>query len=135
MSVAKAVAHYKGEGGHQKLNCAEAVAVAFKEKFQLSDQDLSAFGGCGGGRAPGGVCGAWHAARVLLARKDPARIKECEEAFQAEAGALQCREIRALKRLPCAGCVDRAAGFVARNQVRPGVKCNASSNASSGPGG
>ncbi len=80
MSVEKARAHYIGKGGCQRLNCAQTVVHAFKDKFGFSGEDVVRFAGCGGGRAPLGEC-----------------------------GALKCREIRSTNKLSCVGCVEKMA--------------------------
>ena len=112
MSVEKAKAHYTGKSGYRKLNCAQAVLKAFKDKFGLSEESIERFGTCGGGRAPDGQCGALYAAKVILEKAYPDRIKECEDAFLADAGSTQCREIRASRKLSCVGCVEKAAAYI-----------------------
>ncbi|MBF0618661.1 MAG: C-GCAxxG-C-C family protein [Candidatus Omnitrophica bacterium] len=112
MSVEKAKAHYSGTSGFKKSNCAEAIAYAFQDKFKLSAEDLSRFVACGGGRAPGGVCGSLYAAQVILEKNHSQAAKDCAAALLARAGSIQCREIRALKKLPCVGCVEMVATHV-----------------------
>ena len=115
MSIEKAVAHYKGEAGHQKMNCAESVAIAFKDTISLSEQQIAGLTACGGGRAPEGVCGALHAARMLLTMKDVRQVPALDAAFLTDAGSLKCREIRSLKKLSCGGCVGTAAAVIAKS--------------------
>ena len=66
MSIDKAKAHYAGKDGHRKMNCAQTIMHAFKEKFAVSEEAVNEFAAYGGGKAPGGCCGSLHAARVLL---------------------------------------------------------------------
>lgn len=108
MHVELAIRHYQGKDGARKLNCAQSVVAAFQESRDIPEEQLQALAGFGVGRAPGGVCGAYHSA-VLLSGGETEQLKE---AFIQEAGSLQCREIRALRKLPCAGCVAHGARLV-----------------------
>ena len=86
--------------GHP-YNCAQAVAIGAGREELLPE-----LASCGGGRAPGGRCGALHAA-LLLAPQE--RHAEILEQFQSVAGALTCREIKSGSHFPCAKCVELAA--------------------------
>lgn len=112
MSVEKAKAYYTGKQGHKKLNCAQAVAGAFKDKFSLSDDDIEKFAGYSGGRAPDGRCGALYVAGSILEKVSPEKVKDCEKVFLSDAGSIKCREIRAMKKLSCAGCVEKVAQYI-----------------------
>ena len=114
MSVEKARAHYIGKDGCPRMNCAQAVAAAFQHKLDFPSDLIDHLETCGGGRAPGGECGALYAARMVLRKAHPERVKACEEAFLIAAGSLKCREIRSLRKLSCIGCVETAAGYVDR---------------------
>ena len=82
-------------------NCAQAVAAG------AGREDLvAAFAVCGGGKAPGGLCGALHAALALAPESEHEKIKA---AFAEKAGALTCREIKSGTLFPCAECVRAAA--------------------------
>ena len=82
-------------------NCAQAVAAG------AGREDLvEAFKVCGGGKAPGGLCGALHAALALAPESEHEAIKT---AFAAKAGALTCSEIKSVTLFPCAECVRVAA--------------------------
>ena len=48
------------------LNCAQAVAVTFQVLSGLTPEDIENHRHSGGGRAPGGLCGALYAALELL---------------------------------------------------------------------
>jgi hypothetical protein len=90
--------------GEEKLNCAQAVLKAFQPERAVTDKQIAAAKGAGGGRAPGGVCGAlWAVQQLLLNRPDT--FASVEQAFEERAGSLACKEIRKLKRLPCRECV------------------------------
>ena len=110
----KARDHYLGKGGKGRLNCAQAVVAAFQERFGFSDAEVLKYLGHGGGGAPGGVCGAYAAAKDLLAKHYPDKVKEFEQFFLGQAGSLSCAEIRGKRELSCLGCVEKAAEFVAQ---------------------
>jgi hypothetical protein len=109
MSVEKAKAHYIGKPGHRKLNCAQTIAHAFKDRFGLSEDDIEQLGASGGGRALEGQCGALYAAKVILEKAYTTRIQDCHDVLLASAGSIKCREIRAAKKLSCVGCVEKIA--------------------------
>ena len=109
MTKDKAKAHFLGQPGHEKLNCGQTIINAFKEKFFLPEEEIFRFHGYGGGNAPGGHCGSFYAAKVILEKSYPDKLKECEEEFLSHAGSTKCKEIRALRKLTCLGCVEKAA--------------------------
>ena len=112
MSVEKAKAHYIGKAGYRKLNCAQTIAHAFKDRFGLSEDDVEQLVASGGGRAPAGQCGSLYAVKVMLEKAYPARIKDCEEVLFSSAGSTKCQEIRAAGRLSCVGCVEKVAAYI-----------------------
>lgn len=82
-------------------NCAQAVAAG------AGRDDLTApLAACGGGRAPGGLCGALHAALLLVEAENQQALKD---EFAATAGALTCKDIKGLTKYPCVECVRLAA--------------------------
>ncbi len=89
-------------------NCAQAVALAWADQVGLPQQEASAqFAGCGGGRAPEGLCGALHAARELAGTT---QANDLTAAFARRTGGhTRCRDIRRVRSLPCASCVELAA--------------------------
>lgn len=104
----KATEYYHGSEGY---NCAQAVAAAWQDRNERGDLSLlEKLRSCGGGRAPGGICGALHAAHTIL--RDQGSREEGDRLFLAEAGSLSCKEIRALGRLSCAGCVALADSYL-----------------------
>jgi hypothetical protein len=103
MPSQKAKAHYIGKGGKGKLNCAQAVIAAFEERFGYHDLK----------HTPGGVCGAYAAAKDILAKHYPDKVAEFDQFFLGQAGSLNCAEIRGKRQLSCLGCVEKAAEFVA----------------------
>lgn len=84
-------------------NCAQSVAMGCG--FPELEEELAA---CGGGRAPGGRCGALHAAlRITPEDKHEAIIK----GFVAETGSELCKEIKTVCKTPCTKCVEVAAAL------------------------
>lgn len=112
MSTAKAKAYYMNKSGPKKLNCAQAVIEAFREKFNIDENAVHLFASFGSGKAPGGECGALFAAKFLLNENYKDKIGECRDAFVSMAGSTRCKEIRQLKKLPCIGCIETTAGFL-----------------------
>ncbi len=100
------------EGFARPLNCAQAVAAAFQDLSGLTPEQLAHHGHNGGGRAPGGICGALHAGLELL--HDEAQRQAVTAQFADIAGSTQCREIRKTKQVSCAGCVEAAATLLSR---------------------
>ena len=103
-----AKAYFTGKHG-RRLNCAQSVAETFRDRFPLDEKKSAILGACGGGMAPEGLCGAFYAAKCLLDHHFPHRVEEGMKELHSVAGSLKCREIKALKKLPCVGCVEKAA--------------------------
>ena len=97
-----AVDHYKSRRG----NCAQSVALAWKDKKDPASAHADSFYSHGGGRAPEGLCGALHAARELAG----AHGDSLTEQFKQQAnGHITCRDIRKNRVMPCTDCVSLAA--------------------------
>lgn len=124
MSVIKAKKYYLGQDGNKRKNCALSVMSAFKESHMLSEEQINSMGRCGSGMAPGGLCGAYYAASIIL--KDKVEILERE--FKEKAGSLKCREIKAAKKFSCVECVEHSARIIeelSENIVNEeSIKCN-----------
>ena len=104
----------------QPLNCAQAVAHAAAERGCGDGRLVAELAGCGGGRTPGGVCGALHAVHCLV--KDGVLRQEATEVFAAMAGgAADCRSIRRAG-VPCAESVGFAAGWLEKHAGSTGTK-------------
>ena len=112
MSVEKAKAYHADKAGPKKMNCAQAVIAAFKEKYDLPADAVDMFASFGAGRAPEGQCGALYAAKYILEKSDKGKIALSEKIFIASAGSAKCKEIRKMNKLSCSGCVEKAAGFL-----------------------
>lgn len=94
-------------------NCAQSVAHAWNEAHPDRPADVDAFSCCGGGRAPGGLCGALHAGCVLAGESAAESVKR---AFAEKSGGfLTCREVRAARKLTCNECVGLAAELLEQN--------------------
>ncbi len=107
-----AKAYFLGKKGPRRLNCAQSVAETFREQFPLEEKTTVLLSACGEGMAPDGYCGAFYAAKCLLDHHFPHRTQESMALLHDAAGSLKCREIKALKKLPCVGCVEKAAELV-----------------------
>lgn len=91
-----------------RLNCAQAVAHAWETRAGGLPAGLAQeLEDCGGGRAPGGLCGALYAATRLAAA--PAEAEKRLGDFAAAAGNIRCREIRRSGAISCGACVGLAA--------------------------
>lgn len=112
MSVDKAKDYFLGKSGNGRLNCAQAVLAAFKDKFDLSDEFISSFKDFGAGKAPHGFCGAFYAAKTILENSSAGLLRSCESAYNEKAGSVKCKEIRSLKKISCLDCIELACLFL-----------------------
>lgn len=112
MSTIKAKNYYTGQGGCQRMNCAQAVISAFKEEFSINEEIVESFKNYGGGRAPEGLCGAYYAVKYILSKQDPDKLEDLKKHFLEHAGALECSNIKGLKKLSCVGCVEKSSEFL-----------------------
>lgn len=101
-----AVEYYKTRRG----NCAQAVALAWKDKKKPESEHHIRFSDCGNGQAPEGTCGALHAACEIAGEAHGELLKE--QFRQQAAGHTACREIRRNRIMPCVDCVATAAGLL-----------------------
>ncbi len=104
-------------------NCAQSVVHAWKSKNPKSPHEPEQFAGCGGGRAPEGVCGALHAGCVVAGEAHAASIRK--KFAEKTGGHHTCRAIRAAKTVPCHDCVALAAELVEQhtgNGVGEGIR-------------
>lgn len=89
----------------ERLNCAQSVLLAYGEACGNQAAPLADFKPFGGGRAPGGLCGAVHAACVLA----PAKAEVLLSKFAQQLGSVRCKELRANRTHRCETCVATAA--------------------------
>ena len=94
-------------------NCAQAVAYAWGNTHPGGRGVEETFAGCGGGKAPGGLCGAVHASCTLADSSDAEAIKR--EFAEKSGGHLSCKAIRESKQLSCNECVGLAAELLEKH--------------------
>jgi len=93
-------------------NCAQSVVYAWNLKNPDSQHREEHFAGCGGGRAPRGLCGAVHASCELAG----ASAEPIQESFaERTGGGLTCREIRMSRKLSCSECIGVAAELLEKH--------------------
>lgn len=90
--------------GH--INCAQKVYLHFKDRLNLTDEDIDSMKIYGGGKAPLGRCGALHSVLTLV--KDPVKREMLEKEFADQASSSNCLEIRRARNLSCPQCVVAA---------------------------
>jgi hypothetical protein len=118
MPVTSAINHYLGKAGHARVNCAQAILSAFREKFNLDDGVVQQFKTFGGGNAPDGLCGAFYAVKYLSEKNIIREIDLFKEEFKEQAGSTKCKEIKMLKRFSCLDCIAKCAEFLADSGVK-----------------
>lgn len=89
----------------ERLNCAQAVLRAWHEVSGDTAIPLAELKPFAGGRSPGGLCGALHAACLIA----PHRAEALKSAFATRLGSVYCRELRAAGDYRCVDCVGEAA--------------------------
>jgi hypothetical protein len=94
----------------QLLNCAQAVLYAYQQVVGPAPVSLTDMKRFGGGRAPGGLCGALHAACVLA----PDRAERLKTGFAESTGSVCCKEIRKANQHACESCVSESARLLER---------------------
>ena len=87
-------------------NCAQCLA----HRFGLPADTVAEMRAYGGGRAPGGLCGALYAATQLA----PEAAPEILAAFQQQLGATRCRDLKTAGRVPCLQCIATAQSLCER---------------------
>ena len=107
----KAKHHFLGKGG-KRYNCAQAVIKACDGNVCVPDSLVDDFADFAGGKAPGGVCGAFYAASYLLNVRHKDKARELEKFFLENAGAVTCSGIRGGKKFSCLDCVAHSAEFL-----------------------
>lgn len=97
-----------------RLNCAQAVLYAYQQTTGKKEIDLEQMKAFGGGRAPGGLCGALYAACTAA----PEKTLILRSRFSERNGSLFCEELRG-GRCSCSDCVAAAAELL---QAELGLK-------------
>lgn len=106
MSIAELAKTFHAD---KRGNCAMSVAYGYARAHGKSDEESVAyaapFKGLSGGRAPDGLCGALHMAKLL----QPDHADAIEQFFREGAkGVARCKEIRPTAVIPCNRCVALA---------------------------
>ncbi len=102
------------EKGYRRLNCAQAIAEAFREEYGfITEKTVKAFKKMGHGKAPNGECGMLYAAKYIFENNDqPEKAKAFEKHFIEFAGTAKCEEL-IKKKIPfCAYCISKTAEFI-----------------------
>jgi hypothetical protein len=89
----------------ERLNCAQAVLFAYQKVSGDAALSISDMKALGGGRAPGGLCGALHTACTVV----PERAESLKARFAEITGSVLCRAIREANRHSCEVCVSESA--------------------------
>lgn len=100
--------------GYKRLNCAQAIAEAFREEYGfLTEETVKIFKKMGHGKAPNGECGMLFAAKYIFNNNDqPEKAMEFEKHFIEFAGTTKCKEL-IKKKIPfCAYCINETAKFI-----------------------
>lgn len=100
--------------GYKKLNCAQAIAEAFRKEYGfLTEETVKIFKKMGHGKAPNGECGMLYAAKYILNENgQPDKAFEFEKHFIDFAGTTKCKEL-IKKKIPfCAYCINKTAEFI-----------------------
>lgn len=100
--------------GPEGYNCAHAVHFAFSPEDSKDQTIVDEYKGYGGGRAENGTCGALYAGLKIAGI---GRLKkDLEEAFVAEIGSANCREIKRECSASCRDCVGITADLLHKMQ-------------------
>lgn len=104
----------KQEKGYGRLNCAQAIAEAFREEYGfITEETVKAFKKKGYGKAPNGECGMLYAAKYIFEKNgQPDKAIEFQKHFIEFAGTTQCKELKKKKILFCADCINKTAKFI-----------------------
>ena len=100
--------------GYKKLNCAQAIAEAFREEYGfITDKTVKSFKKVGYGKAPNGECGMLYAAKYIFFKNNRSdKAIEFEKYFVEFAGTTKCKEL-IKKKIPfCAYCISKTAKFL-----------------------
>ena len=89
----------------EPLNCAQSVLYAYQKVSGDTEMSLPEMKAFGGGRAPGGLCGALHAACTVA----PDKAERLKARFAATTGSVECREMKRANQYRCELCVAEAA--------------------------
>lgn len=92
----------------KRHNCAQAVLHGYQQISNDLSLPVDSFQSLGGGRAPGGLCGAIHAACAVA----PEKSEVLKAQFAGLLGSFLCSDIRGQKKFTCDECVGQAADLL-----------------------
>ena len=92
----------------ERLNCAQAVLHAHSKASGVELMPVSDLKPLGGGRAPGGLCGALYAACIIA----PQKAEVLMSRFTQELGSAKRKVLRTNKEHCCERSVATAAGLL-----------------------
>lgn len=100
--------------GQKRLNCAQAIAFTFKDKYSfITDATIKEFKEMGHGKAPKGDCGMLYAAKYIFENNGQSdKVQAFEKYFIEFAGSPKCAEIIKKKIEFCAQCIIKTAEFI-----------------------
>ncbi|MFC1668772.1 C-GCAxxG-C-C family (seleno)protein [Spirochaetota bacterium] len=106
--------HFLGENKNKRLNCAQAVAMAFKDTLPfITDDTIKQFKKKGFGKAPEGECGMYFAAKYILEKTDHHhKIDDFTRYFLSFAPSVSCKELKKMKVPFCAECLKKSVDYV-----------------------
>lgn len=91
-----------------KLNCAQSIMKAAQGVTGISDEAIALqYGDKGGGKAPGGLCGALYSAKQILGPDSP-EAAALEAEFEATLGGKCCKQLKGELKVPCERTVSLA---------------------------
>lgn len=91
-----------------KLNCAQSIMKAAQGVTGISDEAIALqYGDKGGGKAPGGLCGALYSAKQILGPDSP-EAAALEAEFEATLGEKCCKQLKGELKIPCERTVSLA---------------------------
>jgi len=105
-----AVDKFLGRDG-ERVNCAQAILAAFKDKFEVNNLTMNLFKQYSGGRAPEGMCGAYYATIFMLDDNLPEKIDDFEKEFLENMKTNKCKELKENK-ISCIECIEFCAEFL-----------------------
>ena len=114
-----AASYFCGEETGKRLNCIQAITLAFAEDRGDLEERVKRYKQLGKGKAPGKVCGAFYGAQLLLEERSPSLIDALKDFFARHAGSLLCREIRKSRKASCLRCVELASEFLEQQREEP----------------
>ncbi len=97
-----------------RLNCAQSMIHAAQEVLGKSGFQLEDFKTMGSGRAPGGTCGALHAACEAA----PEAAHSLKMQFAAMTGATTCHDLKRIYKIPCEQAIATAADLLQQHIKR-----------------